>query len=307
MLTFFICGVTIKPESIGRYILMYNRKLCLGIIEGFDMPYTEQVRMMKNAGFEAFFIDDCNRHAPVTELVSLAKELGMEISSYHAPFTKSYDMWKATSEGDVAKDELLDCLEVCAANEIPVMVTHAFIGYDGSLVSKETGIERYGAVADRAEALGITLALENTEGDEYLGILMDAFKDKESIGFCWDTGHELCYNYGRDMAGLYADRLVCTHLNDNLGVSNFSGVRTWHDDLHLLPFDGITDWESVAQRLVSANFQAPLSFELSIRSKPDRSDNDAYRLMKPELYFAAAYNRACRVAALIKKYENKEK
>lgn len=286
---------------------MYNRKLCLGIIEGFDMPYSEQVRMMKSAGFEAFFIDDCNRHSPVGELVALSKELGMEIPSYHAPFTKSYSMWQGSSDGDIAKNELLDCLDVCAEYEIPVMVTHAFIGYDDSLASEEAGIARYGEVADRAEKLGITLALENTEGDEYLGILMDAFRDKKSVGFCWDTGHELCYNYGRDMAALYGSRLVCTHLNDNLGISDFSGVRTWLDDLHLLPFDGITDWESVAKRLIAADYRAPLSFELSIRSKPGRADNDAYRLMKPELYFAAAYNRACRVAALIKKYESEEK
>ncbi len=286
---------------------MYNRKLCLGIMEGFDMPYTEQVRLIKNAGFEAFFIDDCNRHAPVSELVALAKELGMEIPSYHAPFNKSYEMWKLSGEGDIGRDGLLDCLEVCARHEIPVMVTHAFIGYDDSVASEEAGIERYGAVADRAEQLGITLALENTEGDEYLGVLMDAFRDKKSVGFCWDTGHEQCYNYGRDMTALYGDRLVCTHLNDNLGVSDFSGVRTWHDDLHLLPFDGITDWDSVAKRLVKAGYGAPLSFELSITSKPGRYDNDIYRKMKPEEYFAAAYNRACRVAALVKKYESEKK
>ena len=54
---------------------MYNQKLCLGIIEGFDIPYSEQIKLMKNSGFEAFFIDDCKRHAPVEELVALSKEL----------------------------------------------------------------------------------------------------------------------------------------------------------------------------------------------------------------------------------------
>ena len=86
---------------------MYKQKLCLGILEGFDMPYTEQVRLMKKAGFEAFFIDDCNRHAPVDELVALSKELGMEIPSYHAPFNKSYDMWQSGPKGDAARDELM--------------------------------------------------------------------------------------------------------------------------------------------------------------------------------------------------------
>ena len=52
---------------------MYKQKLCLGIIEGFDISYSEQIKMIKNAGFEAFFIDDCSRKAPVDEMVSLYK------------------------------------------------------------------------------------------------------------------------------------------------------------------------------------------------------------------------------------------
>lgn len=285
---------------------MYNQKLCLGIIEGFDMPYTEQVKLIKNAGFEAFFIDDCKRHAPVEELVALSKELGMEIPSYHAPFNKSDDLWRNDESGEIGKNELIECLEVCAKHEIPVMVTHAFIGYENDFVNAAAGIERYGAVAKRAGELGVKFALENTEGEEHLAVLFDALKSEKSVGFCWDTGHELCYNYGKDMCSLYGDRLICTHLNDNLGVSDFGGVRTWLDDLHLLPFDGITDWDSVAKRLAKAKYTAPLSFELSIKSKPNRYDNHPYAAMKPEEYFAQAYNRACRVATLKLKYESEE-
>lgn len=285
---------------------MYKQKLCLGILEGFDMTYAEQVRLMNKVGFEAFFIDDCNRHSPVEELVGLSKELGMEIPSYHAPFNKSDDLWNPDEIGEIGKRELLGCVELCARFEIPVMVTHAFIGYDDDFVSVEAGIERYGEVARRASELGVRLALENTEGDEYLAILFDALRSEKSIGFCWDTGHELCYNYGKDMAALYGDKLICTHLNDNLGIRDFGGKRTWHDDLHLLPFDGITDWDSVAKRLAKAKYSAPLSFELSIRSKPERHENDAYAAMSPEAYFTAAYNRACRVAALKLRYEREE-
>lgn len=285
---------------------MYNQKLCLGIIEGFDMPYTEQVRLMKKVGFEAFFIDDCKRHAPVRELVGLSKELGMEIPSYHAPFNKSDDLWNPDKIGEIGKNELIECLETCSEFEIPVMVTHAFIGYDDDFVSTQAGIERYGEVARRASELGVRLALENTEGDEYLAILFDALKSEKSIGFCWDTGHELCYNYGKDMMALYGNKLICTHLNDNLGISDFNGNRTWHDDLHLLPFDGITDWDSVAKRLAAAEYSAPLSFELSITSKPGRRNNDLYSSMEPEIYFSNAYGRACKVAALKLKYEREE-
>ena len=44
---------------------------------------------------------------------------------------------------------------------------------------------------------------------------------------------------GKDMLELYGDRLIATHINDNLGVSNSDGKIFRTDDLHLLPFDGI--------------------------------------------------------------------
>ena len=227
----------------------------------------------------------------------------MEIPSYHAPFNKSYDMWQSGPKGDAARDELIECLEICAKHEIPVMVTHAFIGYDDSLAIPEAGIERFGAVAKRAAELGVTLALENTEGEEYLAALMEHFKDNDSVGFCWDSGHEMCYNYSKDLLALYGDKLIATHLNDNLGISDFGGRIYWTDDLHLLPFDGIADWDNIAQRLDRCGCDGIMTFELNIRSKPDRHENDIYTKMTIEEYVAECYKRACRVAAKRNKFQ----
>ena len=94
-------------------------------------------------------------------------------------------------------------------------------------------------------------------------------------------------------------RLIATHINDNLGILDFSGSITWHDDLHLLPFDGIGDWADIVRRL--RGFDGPLTFELSTISKPDRHENDKYARLSPEEYIAEAYSRACRVAALVMK------
>lgn len=288
---------------------MYKQKLSLCLSSSFGIPETEQVRLFKKVGFEGFSIDYSSKNSPVEELIRIGKEEGMIIPSFHAPFNKSDDMWNPAAIGDAAMEEMLDMLEICARYEIPIMVTHAFIGMepDESLIDIQTGIGRYGAVAVRATELGIKFALENTEGEEYLGILLDNLSSEESIGFCWDTGHELCYNRGNDMMALHGDKLIITHLNDNLGIRDYSGKITWHDDLHLLPFDGITDWESVAQRLVSHGFDGPLNFELSRSSKPNRQENDFYADMTPERYVTAAYMRACRVAALKTAYERREK
>ena len=127
--------------------------------------------------------------------------------------------------------------------------------------------------------------------------LMDFFSGNPNVGFCWDSGHEMCYNYSRDMLAAFGDRLLGTHLNDNLGIRDLNGEITWLDDLHLLPFDGIADWQYNCERLRACNFDGPLTFELNIGSKPGRHENDAYGLMAPEIYLAECYKRACRVRA----------
>ena len=83
-----------------------------------------------------------------------------------------------------------------------------------------------------AKERGVKVAFENTEGEEYLEALMDNFKDDDTVGFCWDTGHEMCYNHSQDMLAKYGDRLIATHINDNLGISDYDGKITWLDDLH---------------------------------------------------------------------------
>ena len=278
---------------------MYKQKLCLALSNGYGISYEEQIKLFKSTGFEGTAIDLSDRSADAYKIAAAAQEEKMLISYLHAPFNKSDDMWMEGEIGDIALAELLDCVETCSGLEIPAMVAHTFIGFDSDNIPTQNGIERYGALAVRANELGVKLALENTEGEEYLDALMKNLGDIPSVAFCWDTGHELCYNYGKDMIALYGDKLAVTHINDNLGISDYDGKITYIDDLHLLPFDGITDWNYVAERIVKCGFDGPLSFELSTNSKPGRFENDKYAAMPFEGYIAEAYMRACRVANLI--------
>ena len=140
------------------------------------------------------------------------------------------------------------------------------------------------------------IAFENTEGEEFLSALMDYFKGNDTVGFCWDSGHEMCYNHSNDLLKKYGDRLIMTHINDNLGISRFDGETFWTDDLHLLPFDGIADWDYNVKRLKKCPAQEFLNFELTKYSKPGRHENDGYSKMSLEEYYTEAYKRACRLA-----------
>ncbi len=275
---------------------MYKQKLSLALNSQFGIPFEEQIKLLKNTGFDGFAIDCNGKDDDISSLVKLSKDEGMFIDYIHAPFNKSDDMWENGNIGDIALSQLIEVAEVCATHEIPSLVVHTFIGFYDENIPTQAGIDRYGRLVKRASELGVKIAFENTEGEEYLFALMDAFKGEKSAGFCWDTGHELCYNRGRDLMALYGDRLLVTHLNDNLGVRDFSGKITYIDDLHLLPFDGVSNWDSIAEKLAKSGFSGPLNFELNTKSKPNRHENDKYSAMPIESYIAEAYSRACRVA-----------
>jgi sugar phosphate isomerase/epimerase len=213
-------------------------------------------------------------------------------------------MW--TENADEAISDLIKSVDACARFGIPIVVMHAFIGFDkpASDVPEnffDIGIKNYRAVFEHARELGVKVAIENTEGEEYLAALMENSRDFENVGFCWDTGHEMCYNFNRDMTALYGDRLLVTHLNDNLGVRDFEGDITWYDDLHLLPFDGVGDFADIARRISLSKPLDVLMFELNKVNRPSRLCNEKYVRLSTEEYLTEAYIRACKIGALVLK------
>lgn len=276
---------------------MWEKRLCLGLSGSFGVSPEEQIKLIKNAGFDAFFYEW--NPEKIHDVAAAGKEQGLIFQSIHAPFQKAADFWGEDEEkGNIAVDELLACLKDCVKYEVPIMVVHAFIGFEDHTPTK-IGLDRFGRVVKEAEKCGVKIAFENTEGEEYLFALMEEFKDNDTVGFCWDSGHEMCYNHSQDLLALFGDRLIATHLNDNLGISDFGGKTIWTDDLHLLPFDGVADWDYNAKRLKTCGFDGILTFELTRLSKPNRHDNDCYMDMPIEQYIAEVYKRACKVASKV--------
>ena len=273
---------------------MWKQKI--GIAVGSRLKDSSEMAMLAGIGFDAV----SPGWAPNGETLPLAKaarECGLDLQYLHAPFSKAAAMWGADEEkAAVAVAEVAIPLEDAARMEIPYLVVHTWIGFDYTFGETKYGFERYGKLVDRAAALGVKIAFENTEGDEYLFALMEHFAGNETVGFCWDSGHELCYNHSRDLLADFGDRLMVTHLNDNLGISRFDGNTFWTDDLHLLPYDGISDWDYNVARLRKARKLDILNFELGRTSKPNRHENDAYARMSDIEYYTEAYNRACRIA-----------
>ena len=275
---------------------MWKKKLCLGASKSFDIDEFEQIKLFSKIGFDAIFFE-WSEDEPVDEWIKAAKEEELIVQSLHAPFKKSADFWHGDDkQAKEAIDELIKCLECCKRNEVDILIVHAFIGFKRHEPTA-IGIERFGKVIEHAEKVGVKIAFENTEGEEYLFALMDAFKNHDNVGFCWDSGHEMCYNHSKDLLAVFGDRLIATHINDNLGIKDFNGDITYLDDLHLLPFDGIADWDYNTKRLLLATCPEILTFELTRNSKKDRFDNDVYKKMDITDYISEVYKRACRIAA----------
>ena len=275
---------------------MWKQKIGISVGNNYDMPVHELVKMLKNTGFDAISPVWKNEET-LSEAVISAEENGLTVQSLHAPFGKAAAMWSNdVSVSAPAIDELLSSLDACTKFGIPIMVVHTWIGFDYSFDAESLNFSNFDRLVACAKERNIKIAFENTEGEEYLFALMDHFREDETVGFCWDSGHEMCYNHSQDLLSKFGDRLIMTHLNDNLGISRFDGKTFWTDDLHLLPYDGIADWDDNIERLKGSKALDVLNFELTIVSKPHRHENDIYGKMGLEGYFAEAYKRACRIA-----------
>lgn len=275
---------------------MYKQKIGMAVGYNYPIPTVDVVKMLKNIGFDAIS-PEWRDGAELAEVIEISRECGMIVESLHAPFWNAAAMWSFDENiSNPAKTELLKTLEDCKKWNVPIMVVHPWIGFDYEFDASRLNFQNFDELIARAEEYGITVAFENVEGEEYLYALMEHYKEMDTVGFCWDSGHEMCFNRSLDMLAKYGNRLVMTHLNDNLGISNFEGKLIWTDDLHLLPYDGISDWDENIKRLKKSRRLESLNLELTISSKPNRHENDMYGQMGLELYFTEAYKRACKIA-----------
>lgn len=287
-----------------RMTFMWNIKLALSASASYGRPVTELIENIADAGFDGFFAV-WYKGCPIKEWRETADRCNIEFQSIHAPTDNIAKMWSEDmAEGTAALTELLECLSDCAKYNVPIMVVHAFIGFEDHTPT-QIGLERFGALVQASAECGVKIAFENTEGEEYLEAVMDAFKGFSNVGFCWDSGHEMCYNHSKDLLDLYGDRLIAMHLNDNLGIRSYDGSIVWTDDLHLLPFDGIGDWDYNAKRLARASCPEFLTFELKREAKPNSHCSDKYIKVSLEEYLAEAYARACKVGAKTLRAMNK--
>lgn len=267
--------------------------LAMGTLGNCEPAY--ELHKLKEHGFDATFTGWKSTEQVAALAEMMAKE-GLRYDCIHAPFGRAADYWKEGEAGDAAERELCDCVDSCAAVGVDRMVSHPFIGFRDHSPT-EIGVIRYRRVADYAGARGVKVCIENVEGEEYLDRLMTELRDHPAIGFCFDSGHHLCYNRGRDLLSEFGDRLSYLHIDSNLGVTGEE--LTWLDDSHLPPFDGLSDMNYLASHLRRLRYDGVLMMELARGNRPDRHTHDRYLAMTDDEYLAEVHDRVCRLREMV--------
>ena len=257
---------------------------------------TEQIAHIGRVGFDGFFT--LWEHDYIEKWANAAANAGLLYQSIHAPFLEAGKLWLAGEEGERLTRELIDCLQDCARFDIPIMVAHAFMDFV-DVPPTQIGFDRHARVLEAADRLGVTVAFENLVRADALAALMQKFGDLPCCGFCYDSGHEACFNAGTDMLALYGSKLCHTHLNDNFGVTDptLPPHLMPNHDLHLVMEDGAFDFANVMQRIDRTPYEGLLCCEIKLRNVAGRQDHDRYIQMPVEEFYAYVLERARRVRA----------
>lgn len=267
----------------------------------YDLPITQVIALLNASGFSAV----SPVWSPALDLESIAastQKHNMTIQSLHAPHRNIPLLWNPDSPlATEAQRNIFFCTDACAYFQIPIMVLHGWSGLIYTFPKEPLNFRIFDEIVDYAQKLGVCVAFENLEGEEYLNALLTRYQGLSHIGFCWDSGHDHCYPHALDFLESFGDQLIMTHINDNLGLRDPSGIPSGDDDLHFLPYDGNIRWDDTIRRLKNAPRQAILNFELKLGSPSANPKDLLYDRIPLKDFLKEAGNRARQIALLYEK------
>jgi sugar phosphate isomerase/epimerase len=172
-------------------------------------------------------------------------------TAYYLPFGSAFD---AVQTGAITETEL--CLEVFADVGATLMNLHLDCrvpGHDPGFINRRN-LEAIERLLPMAERLGITLMVENVEGDD-ADSLAPVLEALPSLGLHLDIGHA---NIGpgrksntESLLKRYGDRLKHVHLSDNKGKS----------DDHLAIGAGTIDWRREMRAVKAIGYDGTFTLE----------------------------------------------
>ena len=258
------------------------RKIGINIINGPAFTDEDFVNLIADLGFNCTFsgVFEPERQ---TNIANLLAKRGMYYETLHAPFGHMNDIWLDCEGGEEMLKELLHCVDHCEMVGAPIAVIHLSAGENAPSIT-DIGRERFTRLVDHAAQKNVRIAFENQRKLANLAWALETFGTDAGVGFCWDCGHESCFTPGREYMPLFGKRLICTHIHDNMGV--------YDQDDHMLPFDGVIDFNRFAQHINASGYTGSFMLEV-IPKKSGRYDD-----ITPETFITRAAEAVKRLVAL---------
>ena len=243
---------------------------------GYELPIKERYRLIKEAGFDGillwwskYFGRNNYRRGP-----QIVREARLVIENIHTPFQVQDNIWLDNLDGEASIDCYLQCVKDCAEFEIPTMVVHL---PDDDKPYNTLGLCRIKRIAEKAEQLGVNVALENLQNFTNLSYMLEQV-DSQRIGLCYDCCHHYHYYPYYDLLSMYGSRLMALHLHDYNGKT-----------IHRLPFDGTIDWSIAIKKIAETGYSGPTAIEAM---------NWDYKDLSAEEFINEAFKRAKRLEEL---------
>ena len=222
---------------------------------GYRIPIQERVLLIKETGFDTVLhwwddsfaeIEGLTKEAQAEQI----RKAGLDIENAHLLPDKVNHIWYDTLDGQATFESYLSDLNGLAKHNIQVAVLHPSSGVDAPPVS-DIGLHRIRALAERAEQLGVRIALENMRNTHILAHLLDSISSP-ALGFCYDSGHDFIWSPAPyELLKKYKDRLFAIHLHDNMGKS----------DDHLPPGSGLVNWDIVRFEIEDSVYSGAYTLE----------------------------------------------
>ena len=239
---------------------------------------------------------DYHNAGEVKKAAAMAASLGIEVYSFHAPFSEHIDISSLDdAERQYSSEELLMAAEAAATFEARFLVVHP--GPEKPLDALrherlerlEKAAEVLNRVGERCGELGIRVALENMTPQLLHGPLMSllgifgALTQGEAT-VCLDTGHAFL---GGDLVRVVrklAGAAAMIHAHDNRGGG----------DDHLCPGEGGIDWTAFFAEINRYGFDGGIILEMAGIAEGENSEAVLARAAQSRLFLRAV----CRTLAL---------
>lgn len=218
----------------------------------------------------------------INRIYEAAQKCNVEFSQAHANFYNFCD--KKTPDKEFLDSIVYRCVECSEILGVKWLVIHAGTAFDSPMLVKESkrrNLEYFHPLLDFAAEHNVGIAIENlwdlniapkrrytTTAEELVDLVDTLAESHDNVGICWDTEHaEIMHQDQLSALRLVGDRLKATHISDFTSISND----------HILPFYGLTDWDTVCRALKEIKYDGDFTYEIHhyLTHVPDEQVDDA--------------------------------